>query len=109
MPRIEAFLKVMHQSGASDLHIGDGYAPILRIHGVLEPAKHRILTVEEIKILLYEMLSDRQIEELEEKGEIDFAYTVPEVARFRTSIYKKHEGLGAAFRIIPNEIPTQAG
>ena len=55
------------------------------------------------------MLSDRQIEELEEKGEIDFAYTVPEVARFRTSIYKKHEGLGAAFRIIPNEIPTQAG
>jgi twitching motility protein PilT len=106
MPRIDTFLKIMRENGASDLHIGDGYSPILRINGILEPAKHRILTVEEVKILLYEMLSDRQIEELESKGEIDLAYTLPDVARFRINIYRKHEGFGAAFRIIPNEIPT---
>ncbi len=106
MPRIDTFLKIMHRSGASDLHVGDGYAPILRIHGALESAKHRILNIEEVKILLYEMLSDRQIRELEEAGEIDFTYTLAKVARFRISIYKKHEGLGAAFRLIPNEVPT---
>jgi twitching motility protein PilT len=106
MPRIDAFLKVMHQSGATDLHIGDGYAPILRIHGQLEPTKHKILTVEKVRILLYEMLSDRQIKELEEQGEIDYTYTLPEVARFRINMYKKREGFGAAFRLIPNQVPT---
>ncbi|MBI4699238.1 MAG: type IV pilus twitching motility protein PilT [Nitrospirae bacterium] len=106
MPRIDSFLKVMHQAGASDLHLGDGYAPILRIHGALEPTKHRVMSVEKVKILLYEMLSDRQIKELEDEGEIDFTYTMPEIARFRINMYRKHEGLGAAFRIIPNKIPT---
>jgi len=96
----------MHQAGASDLHIGDGYAPILRINGALEITKHRVLSADKVKILLYEMLSDQQIQALEEIGEIDFTYTVPEIARFRMNIYKKHEGLGAAFRIIPNRIPT---
>jgi twitching motility protein PilT len=109
MPRIDAFLKVMQQSDATDLHIGDGYAPILRIHGELEPTKHKILTVENVKILLYEMLSDRQIKELEEAGEIDYTYTLPEVARFRINMYKKREGLGAAFRLIPNAVPTLDG
>jgi twitching motility protein PilT len=109
MPRIDAFLKVMRDAGASDLHIGDGYSPILRLHGVLEPAKHRVLTTEEIRILLYEMLADAQIRELEEAGEIDVMYAVPGVARFRVNIYKKHEGLGAAIRIIPGKIPTLDG
>ncbi len=109
MPRIDAFLKIMHQSGASDLHVGDGYSPMLRMHGTLESAKHRVLSADEVRILLYEMLSDPQIRELEEAGEIDLMYQVPEVARFRINIYKKHEGLGAAFRIIPNRIPTLDG
>jgi twitching motility protein PilT len=96
----------MRETGASDLHIGDGYSPLLRLHGSLEQAKHRVLSTEEVKILLYEMLTDAQIRELEESGEIDIMYEVPEVARFRINLYKKHEGLGAAFRIIPNKIPT---
>jgi twitching motility protein PilT len=109
MPRIDAFLKIMRETGASDLHIGDGYSPILRMHGALEPAKHRVLSAEEVKILFHEMLSDAQIKELEEAGEIDIVYTVSDVARFRINIYKKHVGLGAAFRIIPNKIPTLDG
>jgi twitching motility protein PilT len=96
----------MQQAGASDLHVGDGYSPMLRMHGVLEPTKHRILSAEEVKILVHEMLTDRQIQDLEAAGEIDFTYSLPDVARFRINVYKKHEGLGAAFRIIPNRIPT---
>jgi twitching motility protein PilT len=109
MPRIDTFLRIMHEAGASDLHLGDGYSPMLRIHGTLEPAKHRVLTAEEVKILLYEMLADAQIRELEENGEIDIMYAVPDVARFRINVYRKHVGLGAAFRIIPNQIPTIDG
>lgn len=106
MPRIDTFLRIMREAGASDLHIGEGYSPILRIHGSLEQAKHRVLTAEEVKILLYEMLTDIQIRDLEEAGEIDVMYAVPEVARFRVNIFRKHEGYGAAFRIIPNHLPT---
>lgn len=109
MPRIDAFLKIMREAGASDLHVGDGYAPILRMHGILEPTRHRVLAPGEVKILLYELLADAQIRELESAGEIDIMYAAPEIARFRINIYRKHEGLGAAIRIIPNEIPTLDG
>ncbi|MFA5808176.1 MAG: hypothetical protein WC978_07365 [bacterium] len=84
MPRIDAFLKIMQQSGASDLHLGDGYSPFLRVHGILESTQHRVFTPEEVKILFFEMLTDARIRELEDAGEIDFMYELPEVARFRT-------------------------
>lgn len=88
MPRIDAFLKIMQQSGASDLHLGDGYSPFLRMHGILESTQHRVFTPEEVKILFFEMLTDAQIRELEDAGEIDIMYELAEVARFRINIYK---------------------
>ncbi len=106
MPKIDAFLKIMQEHGASDLHIGDGSVPMLRINGVLEKTRHKVLSVEEVKILMYELLTDTQIDGFESAGELDVAYTLPNVARFRINMYKKHVGLGAAFRIIPNKVPT---
>ena len=106
MPKIDAFLGIMHEHGASDLHIGDGSVPMLRINGVLEKTRHKVLSVEEVKILLYELLTDTQINEFESVGELDVAYTLLDVSRFRINMYKKHVGLGAAFRIIPNNIPS---
>jgi twitching motility protein PilT len=79
---------------------------MLRVNGVLDKAEHRSLSEDELKILLYELLTDMQIGQLEEAGELDCAYTLAEVGRFRINIYKKHPGLAAAFRIIPSEIPT---
>jgi twitching motility protein PilT len=106
MPRIDAFLQVMQKHGASDLHLCAGSEPMLRIHGVLERAKHKPLTDDEVKVLMYELLTDAQIEQFEKVGELDFAYTVPDVARFRINLFRKHPGLAAAFRRIPYEIPT---
>jgi twitching motility protein PilT len=106
MAKIDAFLQIMREHDASDLHIGAGFRPMLRIHGVLEKTSHRELTVEEVKVLVYELLTDRQIESLEKNGELDCAYTLPGVARFRINVFKKHPGMAAAFRIIPHEIPT---
>jgi len=109
MPKIDAFLKVMENVGASDLHIGDGAPPLLRIHGTLEKTKHKDLSTEEIRLLLYELLTDKQIEQFERMGELDFAYSVPDMARFRVNAFKKYQGLAAAFRIIPQTIPTLEG
>jgi len=106
MPKIDTFLKIMQEAEASDLHLGSETAPILRVHGRLEETKHRRLTEDEVRLLIYELLSDTQIERLEAEGQLDCAHTVVGVARFRIHVYRKDPGLAAAFRIIPHEIPT---
>lgn len=106
MPKIDAFLTIMREAEASDLHLGSQNAPILRVHGKLEQAKHRRLTGEEVRFLIYELLTDNQIERLEAEGQLDCAHTVEGVARFRIHVYRKDMGLAAAFRMIPYEIPT---
>ena len=106
MPRIDKFLKIMQDYGASDLHLSDGSEPRVRINGILERARHKLLTVEEVRILVYELMTDTQIEHLEKFGELDLAYSLQGVARFRISIFKKYPGLAASFRRIPGTIPT---
>ena len=106
MPRIDTFLNIMQDVQASDLHIGAGSVPLLRINGVLEKTKHKVLSEEEVRILLYELLTDKQIDHLEKIGEIDLAYSIPGIARFRINMFKKYPGFAAAFRIIPQDIPT---
>jgi twitching motility protein PilT len=106
MPRIDAFLKIMQEYSVSDLHLSANCEPMLRINGVLQRGEHRPLTEEELRVTIYELLSESQIASLEADGDLDLAYTLPGVARFRINVYKKYPGLAAAFRIIPNEIPT---
>lgn len=106
MAKIDAFLRIMQENNASDLHIGADFEPMLRIHGVLEKTSHRVLTADEVKVLVYELLTDAQIDVLEKTGELDCAYTLPGVARFRINAFKKHPGIAAAFRIIPHQMPT---
>lgn len=109
MPKVDAFLKVMRDADASDLHLTANGPPVLRINGDLQEADHRPLTAEEVRLLVYELLSEAQIAELERTGELDCAHTIEGVARFRIHAYKKFPGLGVAFRVIPHEIPTLDG
>lgn len=106
MARIDAFLEIMHRAGASDLHLSTGCIPMLRINGVLEKTRHRPLTGDEVRLLVYELLTDVQIERFEADGELDCAYTLEGVARFRLNVYKKFPGMAAAIRIIPHEVPS---
>ncbi len=106
MPKINAFLEVMREAGASDLHLSAGTPPVLRINGALQEAEHRALSEEEVRILVYELLAESQIESFEREGQLDCAHTIEGVARFRIHAFKKHPGMAAAFRIIPNEVPT---
>ena len=106
MPRIDAFLKIMQEYSVSDLHLSANCEPMLRINGVLQRGEHRPLSEEELRITIYELLTEAQIQALEADGDLDLAYTLPGVARFRINVYKKYPGLAAAFRIIPNEVPT---
>ena len=106
MAKIDAFLKMMGEQGASDMHMAVGAPPILRINGTLKPIEYPPLTDEVLRPMLYEMLTERQIERFEKTHDLDFAYTAPGIARFRANLYLKFTGSAVAFRIIPFTIRT---
>ncbi|WP_026841387.1 type IV pilus twitching motility protein PilT [Citrifermentans bremense] len=104
MARIDALFKLLHEAGASDLHLSAGSQPIFRLRGEMERQNFKSLAHEELKALLYEILTPKQRETFEEKHDLDFAYSVPGLARFRGNYMMQHRGIAAVFRIIPSKI-----
>ncbi|MSN95626.1 type IV pilus twitching motility protein PilT [Campylobacter sp. FMV-PI01] len=104
---VHALLKVVVQHKASDLHLVSRSAPQVRIDGKLRPLQMQALTGNDIQYLCYAIITDAQKSELEENKELDFAYEVPNLGRFRGNYYYTMNGdLAAAFRIIPTTIPS---
>ena len=106
MAQIDAFFKMMHEVGASDLHLSSGSQPIIRLHGDLQRVKYKVLEHEELKKMLYEITPESKIKEFEETGDIDFAYEVPNLARYRANFFLQSRGIAAVFREIPQKILT---
>lgn len=105
MAEIDALLKKAVEIGASDLHIAVGAQPMYRHQGELRKEENMgELTGSEAKRLLYEIMSEDQITRFEQMNDIDFAYEVHAMGRFRVNIYSQNLGIGAAFRIIPQHI-----
>lgn len=106
MARIDAFFRLMNVQGASDLHLSSGNVPALRIKGELCRIKYKEFEDEELKELLYEICPEHKIKIFEETGDIDFAYALENVGRFRSNFFKQAHGISAVFRQIPTEILT---
>jgi len=104
MARIDAFFKLMHEQGASDLHLASGSPPIFRIRGGLQRIKYKILENDELKAMLYEIVPENKIKVFEETGDIDFGYEIPGLARYRSNFFMQKNGIGAVFREIPSKI-----
>ncbi len=104
---IDDLLEQMVARNASDLHITVGAHPVVRVRGRLEPLQDvPPLTAETTQQLLYRVLSTDQQKQLEIGRQIDFAHSIPGLARFRVNVYWQRATLGAAFRLIPTEIKT---
>ncbi|MCF7805812.1 MAG: type IV pilus twitching motility protein PilT [Candidatus Marinimicrobia bacterium] len=99
-------LKYATSQGCSDLHITAGEPPIIRVNGQIRWIKHDPLTEEEVHDAIYSILTERQITQYEQDFQLDFAWKIADVGRFRTNIYNHNRGEGAAFRIIPPESMT---
>jgi twitching motility protein PilT len=106
MAKLDAFFKLMFDTGASDLHIVSGQPPILRVHGELERIKYDPLDDEHLRQMLYEIAPEQKIKTYEETGDVDFGYEIPNVARFRANYFMQKYGCGAVFRQIPTKILT---
>jgi twitching motility protein PilT len=106
MAKIDAFFKLMNEQGASDLHMATGSQPILRIRGEMERIKYKLLENDELKAMLYEIAPEDRVKQFEETGDVDFAYEIPGLARYRSNFFQQKWGVGAVFREIPSEIKT---
>jgi len=89
MAKIDAFFKLMNEQGASDLHMISGSQPILRIRGDMERVKFKELDNDDLKAMLYEICPEDKIKHFEETGDIDFAYEIPGLARYRAKSCRK--------------------
>ena len=106
MAQIDAFFKLMHDQGASDLHLVSGQQPVIRIRGDMERVKYHDLENDELKAILYEITPEHKIKQFEETGDVDFAYEIPDLARYRANFFQQKYGIAAVFREIPSEILT---
>jgi twitching motility protein PilT len=104
---IDDLLEQMVGMGASDLHVTVGSPPAFRVRGEITRAEgYEALTADDTRSLLYRVLTSEQQKQFELKRQLDFAYSLPGHARFRVNVYYQREAVGAAFRLIPQEIKT---
>src|SRR3954453_10841868 len=104
---IDDLLEQMVAMGASDLHITVASPPAFRKRGhIMRADGYDAFTSDDTRALLYRILSSEQQKNFELKRQLDFAYAIPGLARFRVNVYYQRESVGAAFRLIPQEIKT---
>ncbi len=104
--QLKYLIRAMIKYNASDLHLKADRPPIYRISGRLIPAKMPELTQEQIRMLIFNILSKRQIRELEEKRQVDFSFDAKGTGRVRCNVFYQKDTLSAALRMIPMLIPS---
>ena len=107
VPHLDDLLRMMLERGGSDLHIAVGSPPGIRQRGELLPLDTvRPLTPRDAMEMILNVLSEEQRRRFETELELDFAYSIPGVSRFRANVFQQRNSMGAVFRVIPIEIPT---
>jgi twitching motility protein PilT len=104
--KIDRFLRLMNDRGASDFHLTVGRPPMLRVAGSIEQIRYRTIKELDYAELIRPITPDPRWEEFEATGDADFAYEVPGLARFRVNLFRQQRGSGAVLRVIPSKIMT---
>ena len=101
----ELFL-MMHERGASDLHLTAGAPPTLRIDGDLVPTPFEKLNAERTQSLVFSMMTDEQRQRFEASNELDMAFGLKGIGRLRMNVFRQRGAVGAAIRSIPQAFMT---
>jgi twitching motility protein PilT len=105
MPELDRLLRHLKEQGGSDLHLAAGMEPRVRVRGELVPVPEwGTLDDARLRALLQPIASERHWREWSETRDVDFAYGLPGVARFRANFFVQEHGAGAVFRMIPEEV-----
>jgi twitching motility protein PilT len=101
--KIDDLLRIATSHGASDLHIKAGTYPYMRISGELRPVVDaQSLTQEDTLDMAFSMMSNRQKQRFKEVSEVDIAYGVSGLGRFRANIFQQRGSVGIVLRVIPD-------
>ncbi|HNT29516.1 MAG TPA: type IV pilus twitching motility protein PilT [bacterium] len=103
---IAELLALTKKEHASDLHLTVGVPPVLRVNGELQKTNLDPLDKKKLHDMLYEILTEDQKSRFEADHELDFSVELENVARFRVNAYLTRSGVGAAFRMIDDHIPS---
>ena len=107
IPPLSDLLRLMVNSGGSDLHITTNSPPRIRVHGELKPCEDLpALGPSDSKQLCYSILTDAQKHRFEENLELDFSFGIKNIARFRGNLFHQRGAVAGVFRVIPFEIKT---
>ena len=109
MSTIDELLKIAVRDGASDLHLKAGCLPAVRINGEISPVRNWArLTQEDTLTIAFAVMNNKQKERFKEEAEIDVAYSVQGLGRFRCNIHQQRGTVGLVFRIIATGLKTLA-
>ncbi len=104
---LNEILQVALKSGASDIHLKAGLPPMFRLDGALVPLKDaRRMPPEEIGRMAFGIMNDYQKEKYKQTNEVDLAYGVPGLGRFRVNVFQQRGTLGVVLRVIPFKIQS---
>ncbi len=96
--RIGRFLKLMKDWGASDLHLSVGRPPLFRVDGVISEVRYRSLTDGDFRTLIEPITPPHLWNQYERTGDVDFAYDLPGISRYRVNLFRQQRGMAAVFR-----------
>jgi twitching motility protein PilU len=103
---MEKVLRLMAEKKASDVYLSTRSPILIKIHGAIMQMSEQLLTPQQIRSLLAEVISPKQLEELDETGELNVGVGVAGAGLFRLSAFRQRGSLAAVFRCIPTEIPA---
>src|SRR5579885_2351397 len=104
---VNDLLKIAVDAGASDLHIKVGSYPMMRVRGKLMPASEaRKLDHDDVIAMSAAVMSTTQRQKFKDAQELDLAYSVPGLGRFRCNVFQQRGTIGLVLRVIPMQIRT---
>lgn len=106
MKSIDELLQVMVAQKASDLHMKAGSPPVIRVDGELHLLDAPPMTPEDTKDIAASIMTDKQIRRFSEHNEIDFAYSAPQLGRFRVNVFRQRGSISIAMRQVATQIPS---
>ena len=102
---VNDLLKIAVDAGASDLHLKVGSYPMMRVRGALVPAvEEKRLDHEDVVAMSASVMSTSQRQRFKEAQEVDLAYSVPGLGRFRCNVFQQRGTVGMVLRVIPMHI-----
>lgn len=105
MVTVEQLLSIAKELGASDVHLTVGLPPKVRVQGQLISLDYPVLTPIDTENIMFGVMDERQIKIFSEKGEVDFAFSIRQIGRFRVNVFRQRGSIGAAMRLVGTVIP----